>query len=232
MLVGGTGWVGTREASQRAGRWQAAVISFYQPWKGGQEACEDGRLRALPTRWGWRHCTEHAGARLDAAHREHPRSAVAPASSLGGRCASSPALLGGSGLTGSRFSCRCCRTARKPAGKWSCTGGHRSARTLSASWTSMRISTRGGSVCSSSWSGESPAVPLQVGSPCRSTCSSAGQWGDAKRGVSTFLHPCQGVGDPREMLCRGMQPVSCRDARPGRGAALLVLEGRWELRWL
>lgn len=184
--VGGLAGWWHRLAGQRGGisggrRWPAAGISFYRPWKGGQEVYEDGRLRALPTRWGWRHCTERTRARLRAARREHPRSpraptlALRPASSLGGCCASSPAPPGGgSGLTGSRFSHRCCRTVRRLAGKWSCTGGHRSARTSSASWTSTRTSTRGGSVCSSSWSGESLVVPPRVGSPHRSPRSPAG----------------------------------------------------------
>lgn len=132
------------------------------------------------------------GAPTEGTQREHPRSAFASASFPGGPCASSPALLGGSGLTGSGFSRRCCRIARRPAGRWSCTGGHRSARTSSASWTSTRTSTRGGSVSSSSWSGESPVPPLRVGSPHR---SSRGGGGDAERGgehLHALLPGCWG----------------------------------------
>lgn len=58
-------------------------------------------------------------------------------------------------------------------------------------------------------------APLRVGSSRRSTRSPAGRWGDAKRGVSTFLHCCRGAGDPRKMLCWGMQLASRRDvSRP------------------
>lgn len=156
---------------------QGGGISIYQPWKGGQGACESGRLHTLPTRWGWRHCRARRSSPR-CARREHPCSPFAPCLLWVGAVLAgchSLALLGGSGLTGSRFSGRCCRTARRPAGKWSCTGEHRSARTSSASWTSTRTSTRGGSVCSSSWSGESPVVPRQVGSPHRTTCSPAGR---------------------------------------------------------
>lgn len=110
-------------------------------------------------------------------------------------------------LMGSRFSYRCCRTARRPGGKWSCTGEHHSARTSSASWMSMRTSTRGGSVCSSSWSGESP---LEHPQPC-------GVGGVMPKGeVSTFQHCCRGAMDRGEM-----ESVSRRDASHGRGAALL-----------
>lgn len=110
---------------------------------------------------------------------------------------------GGPGLTGSLFSHRCCRTAPKPAGKWSCTGELRSARTSSASWTSTRTCTRAGSACSSSWSGECP--PRSTPAPKRGWASSS--TGDAG----------------------GRQPVSRRDAGPGRGAGVGVGgTGTWQ----
>ena len=65
------------------------------------------------------------------------------------------------------MACRCFRTAPRPAGRSSCTGGLPSAHTSCGSSMSMRTCTRGGSACSLSWNGMHPCpfCPLPSLSP-------------------------------------------------------------------
>lgn len=171
-LVAQAGWAPGRHLGGQGSR-----ISFYSLGREGKELMRAGGFTLFPLD-GDGGIAEHTGACLDApagSTHAHPWPlCVLQVGAVLGGC-HSLVLLGDSGLTGSLFSGRCCRTARRPAGKWSCTGGHRNVRTSSASWMSTRTSTRGGSVCSSSWSGESPVVLLQVDSPHWSTCSPAGR---------------------------------------------------------
>lgn len=186
-----------------AGRWHAARTSFQQPREEGQ--AEGKRLLRVPARWGWS-IGRALWPRPRGAPGPSPRRLSGGPGPAGGH---HPAPRGVSGLTGCHSSRRCCRTAPRPAGKWSCTGGRRSARTSSASWTSTRTSTRGGSVCSSSWSGESPAGGLP--GPERG-------WGAAKGGWAS-----SGTGDTGGW--------SCGDASPGT-AGVGETGTRPGLRWL